>query len=146
LKLIDVTWRESKTEIRASSPTMEKTVDLVHLRETLKVPVRTLMLKCNLFSDDPALAGAPFEDRTEEIQTVGWSERRTFVGYEFGVFQTSQERKINLCESVSGTLQRDSQNKKRSFHHCTMLTFSYRVLCESRSRAFFDRKKMGEIV
>jgi hypothetical protein len=39
---------------------MTKTLELVHPRETLKVPFRTLVLKCNLFSDDPALACAPY--------------------------------------------------------------------------------------
>jgi hypothetical protein len=43
--------------------TMTKTLNLVHPRETLKVPVRTLMIKCNLFIDDPVLAAAPYSVR-----------------------------------------------------------------------------------
>jgi hypothetical protein len=39
---------------------MTKTLELVHPRETLKVLVRTLVMKCNLFADDPVLAGAPY--------------------------------------------------------------------------------------
>jgi hypothetical protein len=42
---------------------MTKTVELVHPQETLKVPVRTLVLKCNLFADNPVLAGAPYSVR-----------------------------------------------------------------------------------
>jgi hypothetical protein len=40
------------------SPKMTKTLELVHPRGTLKVPVRKLMMKCSLFIDDPVLAGA----------------------------------------------------------------------------------------
>jgi hypothetical protein len=39
------------------------TVALVHPRKTLKVPVRTLVMKCKLFADDSALAGAPYSVR-----------------------------------------------------------------------------------
>jgi hypothetical protein len=46
-----------KTGVDHSSK-MTKTLELVHPRETLKVPLRTLVMKCNLFTDDPILAGA----------------------------------------------------------------------------------------
>jgi hypothetical protein len=42
---------------------MTKTLELVHPRKTLKVPIRTLVMKCKLFADDPMLAGAPYSVR-----------------------------------------------------------------------------------
>jgi hypothetical protein len=39
------------------SPKMTRTLELVHPRGTLKVPIGTLMVKCNLFIDDLMLAG-----------------------------------------------------------------------------------------
>jgi hypothetical protein len=42
------------------SSKMAKTLELVHPHETLTVPFRTLVMKCNLFADDPMLAGAPY--------------------------------------------------------------------------------------
>jgi hypothetical protein len=39
------------------------TLDLVHPRDTLKVPVRTLVMKCNRFAEDPRLLCAPYTVR-----------------------------------------------------------------------------------
>jgi hypothetical protein len=39
------------------------TLELVHRGETLKVPIRELMTKCNLFADDPSLVAAPYSVR-----------------------------------------------------------------------------------
>jgi hypothetical protein len=45
------------------SPRMTKTLELVHPRTTLKVPIRRMVLKYNLFADDPMLARAPYSVR-----------------------------------------------------------------------------------
>jgi hypothetical protein len=39
---------------------MTRTLELVHPRETLVVPVQTLLLKCGLFSDDPLVHSVPY--------------------------------------------------------------------------------------
>jgi hypothetical protein len=44
---------------RTDHSPMTNRVELVHPCETLKVPIRTLVLKCNLFADDLTLASAP---------------------------------------------------------------------------------------
>jgi hypothetical protein len=57
------------------SPKMTKTLELVHPRGTLKVPVRTLVMKCNLFADNPMLAGPPYSVRAP----VSMEDFRQFV-------------------------------------------------------------------
>jgi hypothetical protein len=42
---------------------MTETLELVHPREALKIPIQTLVLKCNLFADDPKLARTPYSVR-----------------------------------------------------------------------------------
>jgi hypothetical protein len=42
---------------------MERTIDLVHPRQALKVPSGILMRKCTLFRDNPALATSPYSVR-----------------------------------------------------------------------------------
>jgi hypothetical protein len=39
------------------------TLELVHPREAVKVPIETLMMKCHLFADNAVLAGAPYSVR-----------------------------------------------------------------------------------
>jgi hypothetical protein len=50
-------------------------LELVHPGETLKVPFRTLVLKCNLFADDPVLAVGRYSVRA----AVSVDDFRLFV-------------------------------------------------------------------